>query len=269
MFLYVSVKMYSAVGSFGFFLQVPVGKGCIMAFADGDFVEIDYTASDAADGSVIATTSEQAAKSAGIYGKDMHYGPTLVVIGANAIVKGLERELRGMDVGQKKSFVLGPEDAFGNRDEQLVRVMPLSEFRTQKIDPYPGMRINLDNIAATVKSVGSGRVVVDANHPDAGKSIKYDVAVIRRLQTDKEKAEALCKTYDVTPTSVEVKGGELDMYFDNKVKKDADYFVNRASMMASAFAYLKGIEKIEVREEYLRSKPDEKQNATETEKSQE
>lgn len=261
--------MYSAVGSFGFFLQVPVGKGCIMAFADGDFVEIDYTASDAADGSVIATTSEQAAKSAGIYGKDMHYGPTLVVIGANAIVKGLERELRGMDVGQKKSFVLGPEDAFGNRDEQLVRVMPLSEFRTQKIDPYPGMRINLDNIAATVKSVGSGRVVVDANHPDAGKSIKYDVAVIRRLQTDKEKAEALCKTYDVTPTSVEVKGGELDMYFDNKVKKDADYFVNRASMMASAFAYLKGIEKIEVREEYLRSKPDEKQNATETEKSQE
>ncbi|MCL5100162.1 MAG: peptidylprolyl isomerase [Candidatus Marsarchaeota archaeon] len=240
-----------------------------MAFADGDFVEIDYTASDAADGSVIATTSEQAAKSAGIYGKDMHYGPTLVVIGANAIVKGLERELRGMDVGQKKSFVLGPEDAFGNRDEQLVRVMPLSEFRTQKIDPYPGMRINLDNIAATVKSVGSGRVVVDANHPDAGKSIKYDVAVIRRLQTDKEKAEALCKTYDVTPTSVEVKGGELDMYFDNKVKKDADYFVNRASMMASAFAYLKGIEKIEVREEYLRSKPDEKQNATETEKSQE
>ncbi|MCL4411375.1 peptidylprolyl isomerase [Candidatus Marsarchaeota archaeon] len=232
-------------------------------------VEIDYTASDAADGSVIATTSEQAAKSAGIYGKDMHYGPTLVVIGANAIVKGLERELRGMDVGQKKSFVLGPEDAFGNRDEQLVRVMPLSEFRTQKIDPYPGMRINLDNIAATVKSVGSGRVVVDANHPDAGKSIKYDVAVIRRLQTDKEKAEALCKTYDVTPTSVEVKGGELDMYFDNKVKKDADYFVNRASMMASAFAYLKGIEKIEVREEYLRSKPDEKQNATETEKSQE
>ncbi len=232
-----------------------------MAFADGDFLEIDYTASDAADGSVIATTSEQRAKSAGIYSKDMHYGPALVVIGANAVVRGLERELRGMDVGQEKSFTLEPADAFGNRDEQLVRVMPLSEFRAQKIDPYPGMHINLDNITATVKSVGSGRVVVDANHPDAGKSIKYEVKIVKSLQTDKEKAEALCRTYDVTPSSVDVKSGELDLYFDDKVKKDADYFVNRASMMASAFAYLKGIEKIEVREEYLKSKPDEKQDA--------
>ena len=176
----------------------------------------------------------------------------LVVLGANAVVRGLEREVKEMAVGQEKGFTLKPEDAFGLRDEGLVRVMPLSEFRAQKIEPYAGMRINLDNVAATVKSVGSGRVVVDANHPDAGKEIKYEVKVVKQLNTESEKAGALCKTYDVEPTSISLKDKELDLYFDDKVKKNADYFVNRASAMASIFSYLKDVSKIEVREEYLR-----------------
>jgi FKBP-type peptidyl-prolyl cis-trans isomerase 2 len=224
-----------------------------MAFKDGDFVEIEYTARDAADDSILATTSEKTAKDANIYSKDSHYGPVLVVLGANAVVKGLEREIRDMGVGQEKRFTLKPEEAFGTRNEDLVRVMPLSEFRSQRIDPYPGMRINLDNVTATVKSVGSGRVVVDANHPDAGKEIKYEVKVVKQLSSESERVGALCRTYDVEPTSIDLKDKKLDMYFGDKVKKNADYFVNRASAMASIFSYLKNIEKIEVREEYLRS----------------
>ncbi len=228
-----------------------------MAFNDGDFLEIEYTARDAADDSILATTSEKAAKDAGIYSKDSHYGPVLVVLGANAVVKGLDRELRGMSVGQDRSFTLKPDDAFGARNEDLVKVMPLSEFRSQKVDPYPGMRINLDNVTATVKSVGSGRVIVDANHPDAGKDIKYEVKIAKHLQTEPEKVEALCRTYDVEPTSVDLKDKNLGIYFDDKVKKNADYFVNRASMMASVFSYMKGVERIEIREEYLRGTAEE------------
>ena len=159
-----------------------------MVFKDGDFLEIEYTAWNDSDNSVLATTEESVAKDSGVYNKDIKYGPTLVVLGSNAVVKGLERELTGMDVNQKKSFVLEPQEAFGERIADLVKVMPLSQFKSQNINPYPGMRLNVDNISVTVMSVGSGRVVVDANHPDAGKKIKYEVKVIKRIDAEDEKA---------------------------------------------------------------------------------
>ena len=130
--------------------------------------------------------------------------------------------------------------------------MPLSEFRAHNINPEPGMRINIDNVTATVRSVGSGRVVVDANHPDAGKEIMYKVKILKVLQDKKDRIDALCRTYEVKPTKVEEQGKNIDIYFDSKVKKDADYFVNKTSMLAALFTYLKELEKIEVHEEYVK-----------------
>ncbi|MCL5679828.1 MAG: peptidylprolyl isomerase [Candidatus Marsarchaeota archaeon] len=223
-----------------------------MVFKDGDFLEIEYTAWNDSDNSVLATTEESVAKDSGVYNKDIKYGPTLVVLGSNAVVKGLERELTGMDVNQKKSFVLEPQEAFGERIADLVKVMPLSQFKSQNINPYPGMRLNVDNISVTVMSVGSGRVVVDANHPDAGKKIKYEVKVIKRIDAEDEKAKALARTYDVEPTRVEVKQNEIELFYSDEVKKNADYFVNRASLVASILTYIKNLQKVYIKEEYLR-----------------
>ncbi len=234
-----------------------------MSFNDGDFLEVEYTARNAQDDAVIATTDEKVAKEADIYNKEIKYGPALVVLGANAVVKGLEKELKSMEVGKEKEFTLKPEDAFGNRVEDLVRVMPLSEFRAHNINPAPGMRINIDNVTATVRSVGSGRVVVDANHPDAGKEIKYKVRILRTLQDKKDRIDALCRTYDVKPSKIETHDSNVDIYFDSAVKKDADYFVNKTSMLASLFTYLKELDKIDVHEEYVkeRQKADRKEKA--------
>ena len=223
-----------------------------MPFKDGDFLEIEYTARNVADNALIATTDESIAKKEEAYSKDISYGPVLVVLGANAVVKGLERELKNAEVGKEIKFKLKPEDAFGNRSEDLVRVMPLSEFRAQNINPYPGMRINMDSAIATVKSVGSGRVVVDANHPDAGKEIDYTVKVIKLLEKDEDRISALGKTYSLKPTRITKTGGVADIYFDSTVKKNSDYFINKASMVAATFTYLKDVEKINVHEEYDR-----------------
>ena len=223
-----------------------------MAFKNGDFLEIEYTAWNDTDNSVIATTDEKLAKEMDIYNKDAKYGPTLVVLGSNAVVKGLEKELMGMDLNQKKSFVLEPSEAFGNRNPDLVKVMPLSQFKSQNIAPYQGMRLNIDNVAVTVMSVGSGRVVVDANHPDAGKKIKYEVKVVRKLDSVEEKVKSLSKTYDVEPSKIEAKQSEIELFYSDEVKKNADYFVNRASLVASILTYMKTMQKVYIREEYIR-----------------
>jgi len=242
-----------------------------MSFKENDFIEIDYTAYDAGDNSVLSTTSEQKAKEANIYDEKSHYGPTLVVLGSHAIIQGLERELMNMNVGEEKTFTFEPKDAFGERLPELVGVVPLSQFKENKIDPKPGMQLNMDNSIATVRSVEGGRVIVDRNHPDAGKSIKYEVKVIKQLNTDKEKIEELMDTYEVKPSKIEIEGDKVKAYYDPNFKKNADYFVGKANALAAAFTYMPNIKDIDVIEEYENKgenvvKESESNNENETDK---
>ena len=223
-----------------------------MAFKDGDFLEVEYTVWDAAANSVIATTDEKTAKSANIYDDKVQYGPVLVVLGSAGVIKGLDRELRNLKENEVRKFTFSPADAFGDRSEDLVRVMPLSEFRSRDINPYPGMRVNLDDVTAIVKSVSGGRVVVDANHPYAGKEVTYEVRIVRQVTADKDKVAILGKSYGVKPSTINVSPDTIELVFDNSVSKNADYFVGRASLIASAFSYMKQIKKVNVKEEYLR-----------------
>jgi peptidylprolyl isomerase len=228
------------------------GTGNKMTFKEGDFLEVDYSVFDAASGTILATTQEKKAKDANIYNEKMKYGPVLMVIGSSGLIKGLDRELRNMKEKDTKRFTLKPEDAFGQRSEELMRVMPLSEFKSRDIDPYPGMQVELDSMTATVRSVSPGRVVVDANHPFAGKEIIYDVIVQRQLTNDKEKIEALAKSTGVSPSAINVMPEKVELSFNDSVIKNADYFVGKTSLVASIFNYFGKMKSIEVKEEYAR-----------------
>jgi FKBP-type peptidyl-prolyl cis-trans isomerase 2 len=230
-----------------------------MVFNENDFIEVEYTAKDVGTNEIIATTDEEVAKKAGLDNKETKYGPTLVVLGANNVIRGLDRELRKMSVGESKSLTFKPEDAFGQRDEQLVRVMPLSEFRSHDINPYPGLQVRLEDVMATVKSVNSGRVVVDANHPYAGRDITYEIKVVKQITEPKGKIIALGKAYGAEPTDVSISGKDLSLHYDSKYKKDAEYFVSKASLVAAILTYMKDIEKVEIKEDY--TKPENKKEA--------
>jgi FKBP-type peptidyl-prolyl cis-trans isomerase 2 len=227
-----------------------------MTFNDGDFIEIEYTAWNAADNSVLFTTDEKKAKEAGIYDEKGKYGPVLVVLGSRSVVKGLEKGLHNMSLNEIKRFELNPEEAFGERSEELVKVLPLSEFRKRDITPYPGMSIDIDSMPAIVKSVNSGRVVVDANHPYAGRKLIYEVKVVKQLVDDKEKIGGLGKVYNVEPTAIEINGETAKLTYGKDFNKDANYFVNRANLVASIFNYFEKIKKVNIEEEY--EKPSEK-----------
>ncbi len=220
-----------------------------MTFKDGDFLEIDYSMWDAVDNTLVATTEEQKAKDANIYHKETRYGPTLVVLGANSVISGLDKALHSMGLNEQKKFTFKPDEAFGSRNEELVRVMPIAGFRKNDITPYVGMQVNIDNMPVIVKSINSGRVVVDANHPYAGRDVIYEVKVVRALTSDKEKVEGLGKSYGASPTKIEEANGTVTVSFNNSVKKDADYFIAKANLVASIFANLK-VQKVKVEEEY-------------------
>ncbi|MUN28597.1 FKBP-type peptidyl-prolyl cis-trans isomerase [Sulfuracidifex metallicus] len=161
-------------------------------FKDKDFLLVDYTEKVKESGEIIDTTLEEEAKKAGIYSEDKSYGPVLVILGQGDVVKGLEEALYNAEVGNEKTVEIAPEKAYGNRDNTKIKIVSLSELKRQGINPYPNMVLRLnDGGLATVKSVSGGRVILDLNHPLAGKVIVYTFKVEKVLDTQEDKVKAL------------------------------------------------------------------------------
>lgn len=224
-----------------------------MAFKDGDFVKVDYSLWRVADNALMRTTEKKLAEEKGIYNEDLKYAPQLIIINKDNALKALWEALKTMDVGQSKKLELEPKDAFGERDQNLVSVMPISEFRKKDINPTPGLQIDIDGTIATVKSVNSGRVMVDANNPLAGEKIVYDIKVVAKVEKEDDKIKALAETYALEPDKIEIKEGHAKVTFGSKTKMNADYFVNKTYLIGAVLEYMPEVKKIVVEEEYDRS----------------
>jgi len=84
-----------------------------------------------------------------------------------------------------------PDEAFGERNPENVRMMPYRVLRSKGINPAIGAQVEVDGRSATVRSIGAGRVQLDYNHPLAGRQIVYEVRATERYEEDDEKVRAL------------------------------------------------------------------------------
>lgn len=157
----------------------------------GDFVTINYISRVKDTNEVFDTTSEEVARKEGIHRENAVYGPVTIVLGAAHVIPGLEKALLDMEVGEEREVNIDPEDAFGRRNPSKVAAVSLREFQKHKIFPRPGMRIEINNKWATVRSVSSGRVILDFNHPLAGKALTYSVHLLGKVEDTQEKIEAV------------------------------------------------------------------------------
>lgn len=162
-----------------------------MALKNGDFVLIEYTGKVKETGNIFDTTNEEIAKKEGVYDSNKVYGPILVVIGRGWVIKGLEEALKEMDEGEEKEVVIPPEKAFGQRDPGKVKVFSMREFKRRGINVKVGDVIDFGGTTGIVKSITGGRVVVDFNHPLAGKTLIYKVKIVKKIEDVVEKARAL------------------------------------------------------------------------------
>jgi len=158
---------------------------------EGDFIEIEYVGKIKDTGEIFDLTDEKLAKEKGIYNEKLKYGPVKVIIGENFVIKGLEKILKGMEVGEEKTEIIQPEGAFGKRDPKLVKIVSESELRKQKITPVPGLILDLGNVKARIQSVNSGRVRLDFNHPLAGRELEYKVKINKKIEDKEEKIKTI------------------------------------------------------------------------------
>ncbi|MFQ5892143.1 MAG: peptidylprolyl isomerase [Candidatus Methanofastidiosia archaeon] len=180
----------------------------------GDFVVIDYVAR-IKDGRVFDVTKEEIAKEEGIYNKNVVFEPKTVVVGAEQVIRGLDKALLEMKVSEERDIEISPEDAFGRRNGALIVKIPLREFRKHGIFPKIGIKIEVNERWAIVRNVSSGRVTLDFNHPLAGKTLEYKVKILEKLEKSEKKLRNLLRFMGLREAEVEVSDEKFKVKFKN------------------------------------------------------
>lgn len=184
-----------------------------MPFKKGDFVLVDYVGRVSETGEVFDTTMEDVAKEEGVYNEGGLYEPSLVVVGEGWVLKALDESLLDLELKKTGKIEIPPDKAFGNRDPDKIKLYPLRKLTSRRITPQVGMRVEVDGRLATVRTMGSGRVLLDFNPPLAGKTLIYEVTVQKKLRRIKEKILALIHRripqVDIDGFSLETKRGQV------------------------------------------------------------
>jgi peptidylprolyl isomerase len=158
-----------------------------MPLQDGTFVLVEYTLKVKETGEIVDTTSEDEAKKAGIYDSKERYGPKLVIVGEGRLIPGLEKLVKELSEGEEREVEIPPSEAFGERKPENIKIMPRNVFLKSGITPQPGKVVEINGRLAVIRSVTGGRVVVDFNHPLAGKRIIAKVKLVKILNNVEDK----------------------------------------------------------------------------------
>lgn len=152
-----------------------------------DFVQMQFTAR-VKDGEIFDTNIKEDAKKIEI---ELEEKPFIFCVGKDMVIKGLDKALEGKEVGKKYSIELQPEEAFGDRKKDLVRLIPMKLFTEKNISVKQGMTLALDNMLVKIISVSGGRVLADFNNPVAGKVVIYDFTIIKKVEDIEEKVNSI------------------------------------------------------------------------------
>jgi len=97
-------------------------------------------------------------------------------------IGGIDREMIGMEIGERKNLEIPPDKAFGPRDPELVMQFPRSCFERYP-DLKTGSLLRLfskkgSEIEVITREVNPETVIVDANYPLAGMSLRFDIRLM-------------------------------------------------------------------------------------------
>jgi peptidylprolyl isomerase len=162
-----------------------------MTLQKGDFILIDYVAKVKETNEVFDTTQEEVAKKEHLHKQGEVYEPKLVVVGEGWVLKALDDSLLEAEVAKATTIEIPSDKAFGPRDPEKIRRVPIKQLYAKEINPVVGARIEFQGKMATIRSIGAGRVLLDFNPPLAGRTLIYDFTVTKKLDAQEEKISAL------------------------------------------------------------------------------
>jgi len=190
-----------------------------MPLKERDFVLVEYTVRVKDTGEVIETTSEDVARSSGVYREGEVYGPKLLIVGEGRYVKGFEEAVTSSEVGDEKTTEVEPSKAYGERDPGKVKILSLRELAKLNITPEPGKAIEIGGAIGVVrrlmemleklfteKGALEARLEVRVSNEAAislYRSLGYTIAgIYRGYYSDGEDAYIMIKTLSRKPAAI-------------------------------------------------------------------
>ncbi len=209
----------------------------------GDIIRWEFEAWVVEDGEEILfdTTKEELAKEHGIHDPNMKYGPMVSVVGVGRLIKGIDEELLKAEVGKDYEVTIEPKDAYGERDPKLVKIHSYRELARQKIEPEIGKEVIINNKRGRIVTVTPGRVVIDFNHPLAGKTLKYRFKIVEKVDGEVEKVRAIIEMdygKDVEKFGIEVDGEDVLIELPDVCKYDSNWAVAKYAIVGDIRDYV-------------------------------
>lgn len=137
---------------------------------------------DAQVGDLVSVHYTGKLKNGEVFDSSKDRNPLKFTLGNKEFLRGFEEGVVGMKPGETKSVTLNPEQAFGDRREDLILELPKNEF-PQHITPSVGLQLKLSNasganLTVVITDVGDDSVTLDGNHPLAGQTIVFNIELI-------------------------------------------------------------------------------------------
>ncbi len=135
---------------------------------NGNVVKVHYTGTFNDDGTVFDSSIER--------------DPLEFTIGSGQVIQGFNDGVIGMEVNQKKTIKIPAASAYGERREELIIELPKSEF-PDDFTPVEGQQLQMQNqngdvFNVIVDKVKETTVLLDANHPLAGRDLNFDIELV-------------------------------------------------------------------------------------------
>lgn len=242
-----------------------------MTFSKGSLLLVDYTAKVKDTGEVFETTSEETAKKHSLHEHNVKYQPKLVSVGESWIIKGVDEALEKTSVGDKKTIEVSPAKGFGERDTGKVRKIPLRKLGEDAEKVSIGDRIEVDGKNGIVRFIGAGRVQMDYNHRFAGKTILYDINILKELKSDEEKVTGILKRWiPVKDDKILFKktGNALDITMPEEMFRADNLPAIKHLIQTDIFKFVTSLEKINFIETYVKKQAKSPEKTSKSEKTE-
>ena len=142
---------------------------------EGDKVKVRYTGR--LEGGEVFDSSECAEQECGC-----EAGPLEFTVGEGEVIPGFEKAVIGMSEGESKTFTIPVDDAYGQRNEEMVVAVERSHVPAD-MTPEVGMRLEVTQedgreFPVVITEVTETHVTLDANHPLAGRDLTFDITLV-------------------------------------------------------------------------------------------
>ena len=245
-----------------------------MTFNKGSLILIDYTAKVKDSTEIFDTTIEEDAKKHSIHEPNVKYQPKLVSIGevSYPVLKGLDEALAKTTVGNKLTVEVTPDKGFGERDSGKVRMIPIRKLGEDAEKVSVGDTIDVDNKRGIIRFIGSGRVQIDYNHRYAGKTILYDVNVVKSLDSPNDKVDGILKNrlpLEDSKITFELKDKEVNITIPEEILRADGLQIMKHFIQLDIFKFVSSLEKVNFIETHLNKQTQTKNPETKEEKTPE